>query len=202
MLLSEILLKKASEEDDTELYKFASSLQFTYEDKDVLEKDAGLWSSIGSAVLKSNTLRNAAMSGVVGAAGGALTAKEGEGVSGAIKGGLIGAAAGGLGTAAGNINQRMNKGLNFNQAVAGEGRSINRAFQSGNKVNAGNIIKHGPSTDPTMPSAIAAKKLASTVNPIKTQYASAPMIGMPQPAPARTPVKPLDVYPGRPTNWG
>jgi len=138
MLLSDILMKKATEEDNLELYKLASEIQYTEIDENILEKDAGLWSGVGSTLLaagkglvENKTLRNAAIGAGVGAIAGAYNAKPGSKISGALKGAALGGAVGGVATAGANVYKGMGAGQTFGAALQSEGSAINTSLQKG-----------------------------------------------------------------------
>ena len=131
MLLSEILNQKAIEDDCPELQKFASAIQFTDDDKEILEKDASMWGSAGKALMagakglmSSTVVRNAAVGAGVGAVGGAINAEPGSRLAGAAKGGLIGGAIAGAGTLGSNVIKSTSSGMGLRAAVRQEGGLI------------------------------------------------------------------------------
>ncbi len=130
MLFSDILLKEAAETDNLELYKFASEIRFTENDKDI-EKDAAgpLISALYGAAkgaLGNSVVRSAAGTAAVGAGIGAIRAEKGEGFSGAIKGGLFGAALGGGAGLASKVTAAKiaNPAATMGQTIATQGRDI------------------------------------------------------------------------------
>jgi hypothetical protein len=91
-----------------------------------LEKHAGLLDtalSVGSKLMAIPTVRNAAIGAGTGALAGAVTAKPGETLSGALKGGAIGGLAGGVGTLGKNVIQGANKMGVAQKAIATAAKS-------------------------------------------------------------------------------
>ena len=179
MLLSELILNKAIETDDTDLYKLASEIKFTEDDKELLEKEAfalGQVLSAGKALLGNPIVRNAAKGAAAGAITGGIAAPEGGTIKGALKGGLIGGALGGLGTVGSGMykNIKANPAMTVGEAASSQMRSLQVAGR--NTKSAWNAAK-----DVKAPTAPAPAAPAPT--PAPTPVAPTPAAPAPTPAP-------------------